>query len=269
MSVPNVKIEEIATRNDMTQQHVQEILNQAIAAMTTQMKRISVKDHGITQWYSVERKGVGKIITPYGAFWEYVFDINDQWRTYNVIVKADRLDDNFMPVFINDGHVVIRTDSGCGTGQVFHDLTCDCREQLEKAMQTIQEIGEGMIIHIPNQDGRGMSLGFKLSTLTLQQELGVNTVESASMLAPGGVIDVRTYTGVIAILQFLGIRSDCKINLATNNPKKADIFYDNGYTIEETLPIVIPPTQHTLAHLRAKQEFMGHKNLVKEEAVSI
>lgn len=268
MYVPDVDLLEIANRNRMTIEEVQAVLNQAIKAMTTDMKRISVKDGGKVHWYSVERVGVGKIKTPFGTFWQYAFDINDAWEHYNVIVKVDELDENFRPVFKNKKHLVIRIDSGCGTGQLFHDLSCDCREQLEKAMAKIEEVGEGIIVHIPRQDGRGMSIGFKLSTLTLQEDLGVDTVESASMLAPGGVVDVRTYSGVVAIIQFLGIPTSCKIDLATNNPKKAIIFEDNGYEIAEMIPIIIPPNEHTIRHLKAKQEHMGHLNLVKDNDVA-
>ena len=60
-----------------------------------------------------------------------------------------------------------------------------------------------MIINVPAQDGRGMGISFKLATLWLQDTLGVDTVESASMIAPGGVIDIRTYSGIIGILKFL------------------------------------------------------------------
>ncbi len=264
MLVPQVDIAEIAKRNSMTVAQVQEILNRAIKAMTTYMKRVDVIDNGVVHWYSVERKGVGEIKTAHGTFWEYFFEINDQWRQYNVIVKAD-LDEDLMPVFKNPQRLILRIDSGCETGQLFGDMTCECREQLNMAMQTLEEIGEGLIIHIPHQDGRGMSLGFKLSTLTIQEELYLNTVESASMLAPGGTIDVRTYAGVIAILKFFDVPTTCEVSLASNNPKKALVFAENGYSVADMLPIVIPPTEHTRHHLLAKQEHLGHIDLVEDE----
>ena len=109
-----------------------------------------------------------------------------------------------------------------------------------------------------------MGLTFKLATLWLQDALGVNTVESATLLAPGGVIDIRTYFGVICILKFFGIPENCKINLATNNPEKANVFAENGYTVVEFTPVVIEPNHHTEAHLRAKQDHLGHKGLIKD-----
>ena len=99
----------------------------------------------------------------------------------------------------------------------------------------------------------------------LQDELKLVTVESASLLAPGGVIDVRTYAGVICILKFFEIPAVCQINLATNNPKKAEIFQGNGYVAGDLEPIIVAPTADTLRHLLAKQQHLGHINLVANQ----
>ncbi len=120
-------------------------------------------------------------------------------------------------------------------------------------------------MNIPHQDGRGMGISFKLATLWLQDTLGVDTVESASILAPGGVIDVRTYAGVVGILRFFGIPESSIINLASNNPKKAKVFEENGYKIGDFVPIVIEPTEHTQKHLKAKQDKLGHIKLVNND----
>ncbi|MFA5945512.1 MAG: hypothetical protein WC802_01185 [Patescibacteria group bacterium] len=203
--------------------------------------------------------------TEYGKFWQYNFAIDDSWEKYSVLVKAELDLETLCPVFRRDDRLVLRTDSGCETGQVFGDLTCECCGQLKLAMRTLAEIGEGMIINIPRQDGRGMGLTFKLATLWLQETLNVHTVESASLLAPGGVIDVRTYSGVVCVLKFFGIPSTCTVNLATNNPEKVGVFGENGYTVAEDLvPILIKPTEHTAAHLLAKGEFLNHHGLAKK-----
>jgi 3,4-dihydroxy 2-butanone 4-phosphate synthase/GTP cyclohydrolase II len=248
----------------MSTEEVNGFLDLVKRSMLPFSKRISVIENGTTRYYSVERRGLGILNTTYGKFWQYNFAIDDQWEKYSVIVKAELDRENLVPVFTRTDQLVLRTDSGCETGQLLGDLTCECREQLHLALKTIQELGEGMIVSIPRQDGRGMGLTFKLATLWLQDALGVNTVESATLLAPGGVIDIRTYSGVICILKFFGITETCKINLATNNPKKADVFAENGYNVGEFTPIVIEPNHHTEAHLKAKQEHLGHKGLIKK-----
>lgn len=264
MKTISVDIEEVARRNDMTSAEVQQIVAIARSAMEPVVKRIQVNENNVSRVYAVERRGVGPIKSPEGTFWHFDFLIDDHWGKYSVVVKAE-LDGDFTPLFKKKEQLVLRTDSGCETGQVFHDASCECRHQLRLAMKKIIEVGEGMIIHIPRQDGRGMGLPFKLATMWLQEVLHLNTVESASVLASGSLIDVRTYAGVIGILKFFNIPNNCKINLATNNPKKAEIFAANGYVTGDFEPMVVEPTEDTLRHLIAKQYHLGHLNLVQNE----
>lgn len=257
-------VADICKKVNMSDEDVSAFLNLLKRSMEPFSKRISVTENNITRYYAVERRGIGILKTEHGKFWQYNFAIDDQWERYSAIVKAELDTGRLIPVFKKKDQLVLRTDSGCETGQVFGDLTCECRGQLHLALKTLSEIGEGMIINIPRQDGRGMGLTFKLATLWIQDVLGVNTVESASLLAPGGVIDIRTYSGVICILKFFGIPGTCKINLATNNPKKAEVFAENGYAVADYIPIVIEPNEYTEVHLRAKQEHLGHKGLIGE-----
>lgn len=261
--IKSLSLDDISKKTNMSKKKVTKVINLIKRSMQTLSKRISVSENGVMRYFQVERRGIGILNTPYGKFWEYNFAIDDQWEKYSVIVKAEIDTDLLIPIFKNKKRLVLRTDSGCETGQLYKDLTCECREQLHLAMKTIAEGEEGMIISIPSQDGRGMGLTFKLATLWIQDVLKLNTVESAALLAPGGVIDVRTYSGVICILKFLGILETCTINLATNNPKKAEIFAENGYSVAEFTPIVIEPNHYTEQHLLAKQTHLGHKNLIK------
>lgn len=259
-----VDIQEIANRNDMTTEEVEQLLAVAKRAMEPVTKRFHATEDNATRMYAVERRGVGPIKSPEGMFWQFDFLIDDYWEKYTVIVKAV-LDGDFMPLFKNRERLVLRTDSGCETGQVFNDSSCECREQLHLAMRKIEGVGEGMIIHIPHQDGRGMGLPFKLATMWLQNLLQLDTVEAASVLTPETLIDVRTYARVICILKFFNVPTTCKINLATNNPKKAGIFAVNGYTTGDFESMVVEPTGDTLRHLIAKQRHLGHIKLVDDK----
>lgn len=264
MGIKPPSITDICKKANMSVEEVNAFLDLLKRSMEPFSKRISAVENGTKRYYAVERRGVGILKTEHGKFWQYSFAIDDQWEKYSVIIKAE-LDKNLLvPVFNNKDQLVLRTDSGCETGQVFGDLTCECHGQLHLALKTLEKIGEGMLINIPRQDGRGMGLTFKLATLWIQDVLGVNTVESATLLAPDGVIDIRTYSGVICILKFFGIPKTCRINLATNNSEKAEVFAENGYTVTDYIPIVIEPNEHTEIHLRAKQDHLGHKGLVKK-----
>ena len=105
-----------------------------------------------------------------------------------------------------------------------------------------------------------MRLNFKLGTLTLQQLLGVDTIQSARMLTTTGTIDARTYDGIIAILKFLGFETGTQVNLVTNNPRKKAVFADNGYPLEST-PCLVEAPAAAQRHMVAKEAALGHVGL--------
>ena len=258
-------MEKVIRKSGKSAEEVATFLKLVKRSMEPCQKRIAVIENGTNRFYLVERRGIGILKTAYGNFWQFSFAIDDQWNRYSVLVKAELDLETLNPVFSQKNQLVLRTDSGCETGQLFGDLTCDCGEQLMLAMQTIAEIGEGMIISIPGQDGRGMGLTFKLATLWIQDVLKVHTVESAGLLASDGVIDIRTYSGVICVLKFFEVLPSCVISLVTNNPDKLRVFDENNYTIaKDLIPIVIESTRYTAHHLRAKEKYLGHKNLTKK-----
>lgn len=258
-------ISDICKRANISVEEVDIFLSLLKLSMKPFSKSIRVTENGATRYYVVERVGVGPLETEHGKFWQYSFCINDKWQEYSIVVKADIDPESFIPEFKNPNLLFLRIDSGCETGQLFGDLTCECGDQLSLAMKTLNEVGEGLIINIPRQDGRGMGLPFKLGTLWAQDVLKMNTVESAMLLSEGGVIDTRTYSGVVCILKFFGITNKSKIDLATNNPKKAGVFVENGYIVGGYTPIVIEPNKHTEVHLRAKEEHLGHRGLIKKQ----
>lgn len=258
-----VDINEVAKNTGRSAEEVKTIIQCALTALTPITKTVTICEGGKMIQLSVTRMGVGIINTEYGFLWEYEFQINDKWEKYVVIFKGE-VDDDLNLMLKDQEQLLMRTDSGCESGQVFGDRTCECREQLHLAMKEIADHGEGLIVHIPNQDGRGMGMPFKLSTLYLQEMLGFDTVESATVVSQGEEFDIRTYGGVVAILKWFGITTTTHINLATNNPRKVSVFGENGYMVDGMEPIVAPITDHTRKHLLAKQEHLGHINLVPE-----
>lgn len=236
--------------------------------MTPAASRVVVVERGDAMPLDIVRVGVGPLLTDHGPLYEFAFRISDLWADYTVIAKCAALDLDLQPVF-DSSEVLLRVDSGCGTGQVFHERTCDCAEQLDLAVSLIAANGGGLIVHIPRQDGRGLGLGFKLATLALQAELGVDTVEASSLLDPEGITrDARTYGGVVGILRFFGMSSDAPIRLLSNNPRKLSVFGENGFTNVGLRKITIPPTDYTRKHLLAKQQHLGHIGLIPETSPS-
>ncbi|MEI8195729.1 MAG: hypothetical protein WCI73_07460, partial [Phycisphaerae bacterium] len=233
-------------------------LAQVRQAMTPLSRQITVaQPESAPIQLRVTRMGVGPLDTSTGLFHLYDFQVDDRWGQYYALVRAD-LDSSLMPVFPEAGLVPLRIDSGCCTGQLFHDRTCDCDAQLRYGMHLMAEAGSGILISIPGQDGRGKGLAFKLSTLRLQSDLGWDTVTAARWLANGAEIDDRDYSGAIACLRFLGATRDTQLLLLTGNPEKERALRRNGFTVV-TQPPQVAITSQTRRHLQAKMALLGHR----------
>src|SRR4029077_11192890 len=143
-----------------------------------------------------------------------------------------------------------RVHSECLTGDVFHSLRCDCGEQLEAALATIEKEGKGVLLYL-SQEGRGIGLLNKLRAYKLQEE-GLDTVDANLKL--GLPADLRDYGIGAQILVDLGLSS---IRILTNNPKKIRGLEGYGLSVTEQIPIQAVPNPHNEAYLRAKRARMG------------
>ena len=97
----------------------------------------------------------------------------------------------------------MRIHSQCLTGDVFHSLRCDCRSQLELALDQIVAEERGLLIY-EHQEGRGIGLLNKLRAYELQDG-GLDTVEANVEL--GFKADHRDYRLPVGILKFFNARA--------------------------------------------------------------
>jgi GTP cyclohydrolase II len=146
---------------------------------------------------------------------------------------------------------LVRIHSQCLTGDVFHSLRCDCRAQLEIALNTIAKEGRGLLIY-EHQEGRGIGLLNKLRAYELQDH-GADTVEANEQL--GFDSDLRHYEIPGAILQYFGLKA---IRLMSNNPEKVDAVESAGVKVVERVPCLADVLETRVAYLRTKREKMGH-----------
>jgi GTP cyclohydrolase II len=146
---------------------------------------------------------------------------------------------------------IVRIHSQCLTGDVFHSLRCDCRQQLELALATIADAGAGILLY-EKQEGRGIGLMAKLQAYELQDQ-GMDTIEANLEL--GYEADCREYELPAAILKMLGVKS---VRLITNNPEKVAALEGVGITVAERISADVPPEPTFERYLQTKRDKMGH-----------
>jgi 3,4-dihydroxy 2-butanone 4-phosphate synthase/GTP cyclohydrolase II len=193
----------------------------------------------------VVREATVQLPTDHGAFVAHAYrslleDVQD--RLHIALVKGD---------VAGKESVLVRVHSECLTGDVFGSLRCDCGPQLHRAMEMINNEGQGVVLYM-RQEGRGIGLLEKLKAYKLQEE-GLDTVEAN--VALGYDPDLRDYGIGAQILSDLGIRS---IRLITNNPRKIVGLEGYGLEITDRVPIEIDPNEYNARYLRSKKEKMGH-----------
>lgn len=146
---------------------------------------------------------------------------------------------------------IVRIHSQCLTGDVFHSLRCDCRLQLELALERIAEEGSGILLY-EQQEGRGIGLMAKLKAYELQDQ-GFDTVEANIEL--GFKADCREFELPAAVLKLIGISA---VRLMTNNPEKVAALEAAGISVIERISAEVEPEETFREYLRVKREKMGH-----------
>ena len=146
---------------------------------------------------------------------------------------------------------LVRVHSQCLTGDVFHSLRCDCRQQLELSLSMISQEGTGILIY-EQQEGRGIGLMAKLQAYELQ-DAGLDTVEANEKL--GFKADHREFALPGEILKALGVT---RVRLLSNNPDKVEALERAGVRVVERVPCEVTPSPHAEEYLRTKKEKLGH-----------
>ncbi|MDB4160934.1 bifunctional 3,4-dihydroxy-2-butanone-4-phosphate synthase/GTP cyclohydrolase II [Bacteroidia bacterium] len=180
--------------------------------------------------------------TDYGNFELHAYKQVSNGMDHLALVKGE---------WKEDEPVLVRVHSSCITGDIFGSCRCDCGEQLQRAMQTIEKEGRGVIVYM-NQEGRGIGLLNKLKAYKLQEN-GRDTVEANIEL--GFQMDERDYGVGAQILRDLGVS---KMKLMSNNPKKRKGLIGYGLEIVENVTLQVESNPHNEGYLATKKEKMGH-----------
>ena len=204
----------------------------------------------------IRRVATADIPTAHGEFKLYAYESTDTGgetvegdKTHIALTKGDLAD---------PAPLLVRVHSQCLTGDVFGSLRCDCGEQLEIALKTIEKEGRGVLVYM-RQEGRGMGLKEKLRAYQLQDNDGLDTVEANEHL--GFPADLRDYGIGAQILADLGVQ---KMRLMTNNPQKVTGLSGHGLEIVERIPLETKPNAFNRRYLETKRSKLGHLILHEE-----
>ncbi|RRT77702.1 hypothetical protein B296_00018289, partial [Ensete ventricosum] len=148
---------------------------------------------------------------------------------------------------------LVLVHSECLTGDILGSARCDCGDQLDLALQLIEQEGRGVVVYLRGHEGRGIGLGHKLRAYNLQDQ-GHDTVEANLEL--GLAVDAREYgIGAQQILRDIGVRT---MRLMTNNPAKFMGLKGYGLAVVGRVPVISPITEENKRYLETKRTKMGH-----------
>jgi len=191
---------------------------------------------------TIEDKVQTRIPTKHGEFILHYFSNSLDKKEHMAFVKGEVAGKDNVPV---------RIHSECFTGDVLGSRRCDCGEQLDMALDIINQAGFGVLIYL-RQEGRGIGLLKKLQAYNLQDQ-GLDTVDANIKL--GHLADEREYDIAALILSSLQVSS---IILITNNPKKIDELNKLGVLVNDRIPIETRIHHDNLDYLKTKAERMSH-----------
>lgn len=161
---------------------------------------------------------------------------DDMWQLYYIVTR--QLLSNIQLTASRTHPPLVRIDSGCLSGQIYHDDACDCLEQLHEGLDQISQntSANDLIIHIPAHDGRGFGTGPKAETEIYKRggrgrvhsTTPLDTIAAAELLYGTNDFDLRTFDGVAYILKTMGLH---RIILLTDNKIKVYTLEKHGIEV--------------------------------------
>lgn len=192
---------------------------------------------------ALEKFAESALPTTRGDFRIVVFRETTSRKEHVALIKGD---------VENRSGVPVRIHSECLTSEVFGSVRCDCRAQLDFALDYISAHRCGIIVYL-RQEGRGIGLGYKIRAYALQQNDGLDTVDANLKL--GFADDLRRYDVAADMLRQLKVAS---VDLITNNPKKIAGIASEGIVVRRRLRSKTKPNALNFHYLKTKRDRSGH-----------
>lgn len=146
---------------------------------------------------------------------------------------------------------LVRVQTCCLPGDVFHGLTCDCGLQLEASLARIREEGRGVLLYLHHDDQHEPGALLARIRAHVQPRLEGSDDEPVRT----GEQELRNFGIGAQILGDLGIRA---IDLLTNNPRKIVALEGFGLRVARRVPLQVAAGSETQPFLDAQRLRMGH-----------
>ena len=123
---------------------------------------------------------------------------------------------------------IVRFQSSCLFGETFHSTMCDCRQQLNEALELIKTHGNGVLVY-SYKEGRGIGLKSKILSMEIERTHNVDAYEAFKILGLDKT-DYRDYEVEVKALKELNLSKNIKV--FSQDPKKIEVLENAGYIVE-------------------------------------
>lgn len=204
---------------------------------------------------SVKSVSKGELRTTYGNFDLYCFSISNDYENGKIsehlaLVKGENL---------SNEPILCRINSACITSEAFNCQRCDCKWQLDKAMEIISKNGKGIITYHASHEGRGFGLGMKLLSFNLMDS-GLDSASSYLKLGLGND-DIRDFRAAACILNYFKIKN---IRMLGNNRKKIRSLENFGINVVERSSLIYEGENLFIRKYLEKKSIEPDQDLLRE-----
>ncbi len=162
--------------------------------------------------------------TKSGDFRMIAFESTLDGETHVALVRGD---------IENGEDVLVRVHSHCLTGDVFGSTQCDCRAQIERAIEIVASENRGVLLYL-HQTGRGFNIVDSIKGRQLEYH-GKHDADVNETIGLKG--EQREYGIGIQILAAMNIRS---LRILTNHPRKLVALKGYGLKVVDQVPLDDP-----------------------------